>query len=58
MRGGETTTGEVSRQTTSGETKDEMTGEEEDSRGLASSGWRRGGEKCFDWLITDNFTYL
>merc|ERR1719180_738810 len=46
VRGGEKTIEEkVSRQTTSGETKDEMTGEEEDSRDLASSGWRRGGAK-------------
>ena len=48
VRGGEKTIGEeVSRRTTSDETKDEMIGVEEDSRGLASSGWRRGGEKLF-----------
>ena len=61
MRGGETTIGEASRQTTSGETKDEMTGEEEDSRDLASFGWRREGEKCFGLVrtfIPDNFCDL
>ena len=38
-----------------------MTGEEEDSRDLASFGWRREGEKCFGLVrtfIPDNFCDL
>merc|ERR1719295_328915 len=45
VRGGEEKTGGVSRQTTSGRTQGEMTGEEEGSRDLASFGWRKEGAK-------------